>query len=189
VDGVHTATGQGLLQEALAERLPETSAHSGRVGWLGVRVGRRLGLPEGDLVALDRAGELHDVGKLAIPLRLLSWAGPLDAAERAGLRLHAPLGGALVGAVAEGAALAPVVRAVHERWDGRGYPDGLAGDEVPLHARVLGACDAFDAMVSGRPHRPRLQLAAACEELRRCAGGQFDPVVVRALLDVLEWRA
>ena len=125
---------------------------------------------------------LHDVGKISVPKEILNKDGELDEHEREIIRRHTiegeqilkRLGGAL-------ARVAPYVRASHERYDGRGYPDGLAGDAIPIQSRIVFACQAFRAMTSDRPHRAAVPTPAALDELRRCAGSDFDPEVVYAI--------
>ena len=139
--------------------------------------------------ALDdvgRAAELHDVGKIAIPDAILGKTGPLDETEWAFMRQHTIIGERILQAAPSLRTVAPLVRSSHERWDGAGYPDNLRGEEIPLGARVVAVCDAFDAMTTNRPYRDRIGKPAALAELRRCAGTQFDPAVVGAFARVLE---
>jgi HD-GYP domain-containing protein (c-di-GMP phosphodiesterase class II) len=129
---------------------------------------------------------LHDVGKIGVPDGILQKPGPLTEGERRQMETHTILGEQMLGGVAvlQGEGL-KVVRHHHERWDGGGYPDGIRGDEIPLGARVVAVCDAFDAMTTERPYRELLPEAEAIEELRRCAGTQFDPMVVDAFCRVI----
>jgi two-component system, cell cycle response regulator len=136
-----------------------------------------------------RAAELHDVGKMAIPDAILEKTGPLDEAEWSFMRRHTIIGERILLAAPALRSAARLVRSCHERWDGAGYPDELAGDSIPLGARVVAVCDAFHAMTTDRPHRPRRSRAEALMELRRCAGAQFDPAVVEAFARVLEREA
>jgi HD-GYP domain-containing protein (c-di-GMP phosphodiesterase class II) len=129
---------------------------------------------------------LHDVGKLAMPYRLLNKAGPLDEAEWAQMHRHTIEGERMCAAHGFGERTAKLVRATHERWDGHGYPDGLAGNDVPLAARIVFCADAFDAMTSPRPYRDALPVRVAVAEVRAGAGTQFDPDVARRLADVVE---
>src|SRR5213076_3318543 len=141
----------------------------------------RLGLP-GDQVELARlAGRLHDVGKLAVPEEILRKPGPLTDEERRVLERHPQVGYRML----ESLGVDPIADWVlhhHERWDGHGYPDGLAGDEIPLGARIIFAADAFDAMTSDRLYRAALSFDEAVAEVARCAGTQFDPDVVAAFV-------
>lgn len=135
---------------------------------------------------LRYAAAFHDIGKLAISPGLLNKLGPLTEDEWAEMTKHTLIGERILAPIDFLAPIRPLVRSVHERWDGRGYPDQLAGNEIPLGARILFACDAYDAMTTDRTYREALPTATAREELRREAGRQFDPVVVDALLMVLE---
>jgi HD-GYP domain-containing protein (c-di-GMP phosphodiesterase class II) len=128
---------------------------------------------------------LHDVGKIRIPSEIINKPGKLDAEERAIIETHTVIGeellkkvGGLLGDVGT------IVRSCHERWDGAGYPDGIAGESIPLVARIVCACDAFSAMTTTRSYRAARPVEEALEELRRCAGTQFDPRVVEALCAV-----
>jgi len=156
---------------------PLTARHSDEVSRLAVRVGAALGLSGVELLELELGSRLHDVGKLRVPQAILRKPGPLSDPERNVMRLHAPWGAELVGEIPGLEAVALVVRFHHERFDGHGYPDGLAGERIPLASRVLAACDAYGAMTSDRPYRRALSPAAALRELGRCAGAQFDPRV------------
>lgn len=147
-------------------------AHSRAVARLAARAGALLGL-DGDEVAA--CGLLHDVGKAAVPGAVLAKAGRLSAREWRAVRAHSETGAAIVADVPGLAHLAPAVRAVHERWDGRGYPDGLAGRDIPRVARLVAACDAYVAMTEVRAYGHRLSHAEAVRELRAGAGAQFDP--------------
>jgi HD-GYP domain-containing protein (c-di-GMP phosphodiesterase class II) len=132
---------------------------------------------------------LHDIGKIAIPDAILTKPGPLDDEEWSFMEQHTIFGERIVAAARSLAAVASLIRSSHERWDGKGYPDGLAGDQIPLAARIILACDAFDAITSERPYSPARSPDAALEEIRECAGSQFDPRVVQALDRVIRTRA
>jgi diguanylate cyclase (GGDEF)-like protein len=173
----------------LHERHPELHDHATGVADLARAVGERLGMASDGLGDVVRAAELHDIGKIAVPAAILHKPAPLDEDEWRIMSRHTIVGAHILAAAPAIARVAPLVRASHERWDGRGYPDGLAGEAIPLGARVILACDAFDAMTSPRPyHLPRTH-DEALAELQRCAGTQLDPDVVRALLDELRARA
>jgi two-component system, cell cycle response regulator len=169
------------LLTALSLREPEAREHLEDVGALAVQMGTMLGLRDGALPELSRAAQLHDIGKLAVPDEILSKPGPLDEREWAFVREHPLVGERILRASPALRDVASIVRSTHERWDGTGYPDGLAGEEIPLAARIIFACDAYDAMTSGRPYRAPLAPGEALAELERCAGSQFDPTVVRVL--------
>jgi diguanylate cyclase (GGDEF)-like protein len=170
-----------VLLRVLAERLPALGEHLEGVGAMCDRVARAVGVPAEDLPALVQAAELHDVGKAAIPDAILNKPGPLDDDEWAFMRRHTIIGERIVAAAPALTRVAGIVRSSHERFDGAGYPDGLAGEAIPLASRIIFVCDAFDAMVADRPYRAGMSTEAALAELRRCAGTQFDPVVVAAL--------
>ncbi|HUN79232.1 MAG TPA: HD domain-containing phosphohydrolase [Solirubrobacteraceae bacterium] len=163
-----------------------TAAHGEDVAGLAERVARRLGLTREQARDVRYAAMLHDVGKIAVPSEILLKRGPLTDPEWEIMRSHAAIGGDLVGRIDAFAHLAPAVRASHERWDGGGYPDGLAGEEIPLAARIIAACDTFDAIVTDRPYRPARTTAQARAELLRVAGAQLDEQAVGALLDELD---
>jgi diguanylate cyclase (GGDEF)-like protein len=174
-----------VLLRALAERHPSLEGHLGGVAQLAEAVGRHLGL-EGE--ALDHvrvAAELHDVGKVAIPDAILNKPGPLDDDEWAFMRRHTLIGERIVAAAPALGTVAKLVRASHERWDGDGYPDRTAGEDIPLGARIVAVCDAYDAIVADRAYRRGRSAAEAMDELERCAGAQFDPAVVAAFAAVL----
>jgi HD-GYP domain-containing protein (c-di-GMP phosphodiesterase class II) len=169
-----------VLLSALAERNPDLRAHLRGVGDLAEATALRLGLSHDEVEQVRHAAELHDVGKVAVPDAILTKPGPLDADEWAFIRRHTLIGERIVSAAPALGRVARLVRSSHERWDGHGYPDALAGDEIPLGARIVAVADAFDAMTSRRPYSLPRPPEAALEELRRCAGTQFDAQVVEA---------
>jgi two-component system cell cycle response regulator len=169
-----------VLLNALAVQAPATHAHAREVAALAAAVARALGLDRRSRENVARAAELHDIGKLAIPAEILAKAGPLEPVEHALLRRHTVVGEAMIGAAPPLRSVALLVRASHERWDGRGYPDGLEGEEIPLGARIVAVCDAYSAMCERRAYGRMLSEAEALAELRRCSGTQFDPRVVEA---------
>lgn len=174
-----------VLLSALGEQQPMLRAHTHDVTVLAAGVATALGMSPSAVDDVVRAAELHDVGKLAIPRELLDKPGPLDEEEWVVMRRHTIIGERMLLAAPALAAIAPLVRSSHERWDGAGYPDGLAGAATPLGARVVAVCDAFDAMVADRPYRAGMPIDLAVQELQACAGTQFDPAVVGAFLGVL----
>lgn len=178
-------TGIYALVTALEARDRYTGSHSRTVVGLARRVAARLGIGRSEAEAAAQVALLHDMGKVAIPDAVLQKPGALTEAEWDLMRQHPGVGSRIVGSIPELAHLAGAVRAEHERWDGAGYPDGLAGEDIPIAARITLACDAYDAMTSDRPYRAARSPAEAREELRRCAGTQFDPDVVAALEAVL----
>lgn len=176
------------LLAALEMRDPYTARHSRAVAALASRIARRLGCDAEEVRLVGQAGLLHDVGKLHTPIEILRKPGPLDEHERMVMNQHAHLGAALAASQPAIRHLAPVVRASQEFFDGGGYPDGLAGEAIPLAARIIAVADAYHAMRSDRPYRAALGRDAAIAELARCAGTQFDPVVVHALIAVVAKR-
>jgi two-component system cell cycle response regulator len=174
-----------VLLRSLSERQPDLHVHLRGTADLALMVGRELGMLGDELDDVAQAAELHDVGKIAIPDAILQKAGPLDETEWGFMRRHTIIGERILLAAPALRSVARLVRSTHERWDGDGYPDRLAGDEIPLGSRVVAVCDAFDAMTSNRPYRTRIEQPAALAELRRCAGSQFDPEVVEAFARVL----
>jgi putative nucleotidyltransferase with HDIG domain len=170
------------LSEALARKDADTAIHSRKVAELAERVGIRLGMFGQQLRALRWAALLHDVGKVDVRDEVLRKPGALTDEEFEEIKAHAAGGAEMVQRVPFFGKVSPLVRWSHERWDGHGYPDGLCGEEIPLGARVIFACDAFDAMVSDRPYRGAMSIRAAVAELRAGAGTQFDPDVVTALV-------
>ncbi len=162
-----------------------TARHSYDVLGLARCVARALGQPAAKVAEVEQVALLHDVGKLAIPHTILSKAGPLSEEEWGVMRGHAAAGADAVAQASELAHLAPAVRASHERWDGTGYPDGLAGTDIPITSRITFVCDAYDAMTSDRPYRAALSKDGAVAELRGGSGTQFCPRAVAALCAVL----
>ena len=147
------AESQGVLLRALAERNSELGQHNDDVAELVEAVSHELGLATPSVVPIRCAAELHDVGKLAIPDAILNKPGPLDDHEWEFMRGHTIVGERIVSCATSLRDVAPIVRASHERWDGAGYPDGTAGREIPLGARIIAVCDAYDAMITTRPYR------------------------------------
>jgi two-component system cell cycle response regulator len=170
-----------VLLEALSFREPHLQEHLEGVVSLAVATGRMLGLRRDELDELARAAQLHDLGKLAVPDEILHKPGPLDEREWAFVRQHTLVGERILRASPALRSVASIVRSTHERWDGTGYPDGLAAEEIPLAARIIGVCDAYDAMTSTRPYRTSLAPEEALAELERGSGAQFDPTVVRVV--------
>jgi two-component system cell cycle response regulator len=178
-----------VLLQVLTERHPDLGDHTDGVAELARATGRRLGLSVDALDQIELASRLHDIGKAAVPGEILTKPGPLTHEEWDLIRRHPVIGERILRAAPALARVAGVVRSSHERFDGTGYPDQLAGEQIPVGARVVAVCDAFDAIISERPYARRRTPSQAADEVRRCAGTQFDPVVVVAFLVVLDARA
>jgi two-component system, cell cycle response regulator len=174
-----------VLLRALAERYPELDDHSHGVAELAAQVARCLTLSDQEIERVRLAAELHDVGKVAIPEAILNKPGSLDDDEWVYIRRHSVIGERILSAAPSLHRVAQIVRASHERVDGTGYPDHLTGPEIPLGARIIAVCDAYDAMTTERPYSKPMPTDAAIAELRRCAGSQFDPNVVEAFCAAL----
>ena len=177
--GAATDAKDALLQ-VLAEQNADLVTHLGHVSELATQTAVSLGLSPSQIALTRLAAELHDVGKSAMPASILDKQGPLDAAERWFMQRHSEIGERIVAAAPTLKATAPIVRAAHERPDGKGYPDGLTLADIPISARIIAVVDAFDAMISNRPYQPAMPITDAVAELRRHAGTQFNPVVVEA---------
>ena len=176
------------LAQALEERDTYTGEHSESVVDLTGRVAESLGMKPDEVELIRRAALLHDIGKVGIPDEILHKPGPLDDEEWEVMRQHPAIGERILRAIPGQGTLARIVRHEHERWDGKGYPDGLAGEQIPIGARIILACDAYHAMVSDRPYRRAMPHRDAMAELTANAGTQFDPRVVEALIGYLYGR-
>jgi putative nucleotidyltransferase with HDIG domain len=174
------------LSRAIEARDPHSSGHAARVAVMAEVVAERLGWDEADVDILRMGAALHDVGKLAVPERILGKRGPLDEDELATMRRHPEEGARMVARHRSLQLVVPAVLYHHERWDGTGYPLGIQGEGIPAEARVLAVVDAFDAMTRDRPYRRALPQSHAVAELERCAGTQFDPEIVRIFVEA--WR-
>jgi diguanylate cyclase (GGDEF)-like protein len=177
-----------VLLAVARERYPELSDHASGVADAAEEIARHLGLPPQELKWIRLGGVLHDIGKVAIPSWIINKPGPLDDQEWHFIRRHTAIGDRILLAAPDLRAVAPIVRSSHERWDGMGYPDHLAGDAIPLGARIVGVCDAFDAMISTRSYSAAMTTDEALAEISRCAGTQFDPTIVDALQAVMADR-
>jgi diguanylate cyclase (GGDEF)-like protein len=172
------------LLSALSQRDPELCDHLDDVGRLAGKTAAALGCDPAEIERIGLGAELHDVGKVAIPEAVLNKPGPLTDQEWVLMRTHTIVGERIVASSPALSEVGPLVRSSHERWDGAGYPDQLAGDGIPLGARVIAVCDSFHAMTSDRSYRQAMSEEVALAELRAGAGSQFDPAVVDAFLRV-----
>ena len=173
-----------VLLSALAEHEHSLEAHSRGVASMAAAVCRVLGLSAKETERISLAAELHDVGKVAIPEALLHKRGALSPEEWVFVRQHTLIGERIARSAPSLRALAPLIRSAHERWDGTGYPDGLAGEDIPLGAQIIFACDAYDAITAERPYSARSEPEQARAEIQRCAGSQFAPRVAAAFAEV-----
>jgi HD-GYP domain-containing protein (c-di-GMP phosphodiesterase class II) len=175
-----------LTGDALRSARLTIAGHSQRTALLAQTLARGLKRPEEEAHLIARAALMHDIGKLSIPATTLNKPGPLTEQEWTIMRSHPQIGYLmLIGAGGIYSRIAPLVLAHHERWDGLGYPLGLAGEAIPLGARILAVVDAYDAIIEWRPYRPSRSTEEAKAEVLRCAGSFFDPMVVEVLLQVV----
>ncbi len=174
------------LANALEARDEYTSSHARWITDTALRVGTELGLDGEALKRLELGALFHDIGKIGIPNSILLKPGPLDDDERTLIETHPELGEKILAPIDQLGDVCSIVRACHERWDGTGYPDRKAGEEIPLEARIIFACDAYHAMTTDRPYRGRLPAEEALHRLEEAAGTQFDPAVIEICLRVLQ---
>jgi len=177
------ATTLGVLADVLETKDAYTADHADMVADLALQTGRDLGLTDAELRPLRYCALLHDIGKIGVRSDLLTKPGRLTPEEFEEIKEHSAIGAALLQRIPLLTGVAPLVRAVHERYDGAGYPDGLRGEAIPLPARIVAVCDALHATTSDRPYREARPVDVALVELRRCAGTQFDPEIVEAVAD------
>jgi diguanylate cyclase (GGDEF)-like protein/putative nucleotidyltransferase with HDIG domain len=174
------------LVEALEAKDPYIRDHLRAVSRLALRIGHQLGLQVDEMEALTTGALLHDVGKIGVPDLILQKSGRLTEEEYTVIKRHPALGVEIIAPVKELASALPVVRHHHERFDGKGYPDGLRGEDIPLIARIVSVADAFDSMIRARPYGYGISRKAALQEIEENSGTQFDPRIVRALLEVID---
>jgi putative two-component system response regulator len=184
MDAAHAAV--AALANAVEAKDPLTERHCQRLANLAARVGADAGLDLAGLEDVAYGALLHDVGKIGVPESILSKPGPLDDDEWQLMRRHPEIGERICRPLNASQRFAPIVRHHHERWDGRGYPDGLRGEAIPLGARIVGLVDAFDAMTHDRPYRRAMPVPKAISELWLDAGRQFDRALVPLLVEEVE---
>lgn len=172
------------LLRALEGHAPGESGHAERVAVYSVATGEKLGLDDRDLLHLRRAAQLHDVGKVKVPAGILMKPDRLSEADWDELRLHAILAESVLESIWFLSPALPLIRHHHERWDGEGYPDGLAGENIPLGARIIGVAEAFDSLTWPSPFRAEVSEESALIEIKKNAGAQFDAAVVEAFEQV-----
>jgi putative nucleotidyltransferase with HDIG domain len=182
---VHYTETIEALMSALEARDPYTEEHTGRIRDMAVALAVAMQLPPETKRAVKLGAILHDVGKIGIPDAILLKPGALNDGEWVVMRSHTTIGEEMLRSIDFLSPSLPIIRNHHERWDGKGYPDGLAGEQIPLGARIVAVCDSFDAMTSDRPYRKARSVDEACEEILRCAGTQFDPACSALLVDMV----
>lgn len=175
-----------VLAQVMDHGNPELLSHSIRVAELAAKIARSWGLTDNQVELIIRASLFHDIGKLGIPQSILSKPGALTPVEYESIKTHPNLGAALLQECPDTLSLIPIVRHHHEFFNGMGYPDGIGGNKIEIEARIISVADAIDAMSSSRPYRQVLSSKQIILELRRCAGTQFDPIVVKTAIQVLE---
>ena len=173
------------LTAALDAKNSYTCGHSGRVAELSLLIVRQLKLPLAEQNRIHVGAHLHDIGKIGIPDAILDKPGRLDPQEMEMIKTHPVIGDQIIGKTRLFQSVSDIVRYHHERYDGRGYPDGLCGENIPLGARIVALADAFDAMTSPRPYRPALDIKAALDELVHCRNSQFDPALVDVFVSLV----
>lgn len=174
------------LANAVEAKDPTTEQHCSRLAVSTVELARGIGIVGEELSAISFGAVLHDIGKIGVPERVINKAAALDETEMAHMRRHPVIGAAIVAPLRMGRLVAPIVRGHHERWDGSGYPDGLAGMAIPVGSRLVAIVDAYDAMTHDRPYRAAMPHDRARAELVRHAGTQFDPDLARKFIEFIE---
>ncbi len=173
------------LARTIDAKSPWTAGHSERVTRTTLRVARKMGLGEDELEVINRGGLLHDIGKIGIPAEILDKPAALNEEEMQVMRDHVTVGARILEPIAAYSDVIPIVLRHHERFDGSGYPDGIAGEEIAFHARVLAAGDVYDALTSHRPYRSGMRSADAVAWIVEQSGAHFDPEVVKAFVAVM----
>ena len=174
------------LRYTVEAKDPYTRGHSDRVSEFSVLIGEKLGLSEEQIKILRIGGLFHDIGKIGIPDSILLKTDKLSDDEYSEIKNHPSIGAHILGAASIFKDIIPIVKHHHERFDGRGYPSGLQGEEIPFLARIAAVADTFDAMTSKRSYRDALDIQYVKDEIQRCKGTQFDPQIADAILDILE---
>lgn len=176
----------GILRQTVEAKDPYTRGHSDRVSAYSVLIGEKLGLNDEDLHTLKIGGLFHDIGKIGIPDSILLKESKLDDEEYSQIKNHPSIGAHILGDVPMFKSIIPIVLHHHERFDGRGYPSQLAGENIPLFARIAAVSDTFDAMTSKRSYRDALSIDIVVAEIEKCSGYQFDPKIANAFLEIIK---
>jgi HD-GYP domain-containing protein (c-di-GMP phosphodiesterase class II) len=184
LNGLESGAPEALirLEEAMEERDSYTRHHMSRTAFVATAIAREMGCDDMTVAIVEGAARIHDIGKIGVPDAILLKAGPLTTREFAQVKGHTGRGERIALSAGSLAHLAPIVRAHHERYSGCGYPDGLAGDSIPVAARIVAVADTFDALTSTRSYRSARSVATALHEMERVSGTQLDPQCVRAFL-------
>lgn len=175
----------GILRQTVEAKDPYTRGHSDRVSEFSVLIGKKMGLDDETLHILKIGGLFHDIGKIGIPDSILLKESKLSDEEYSQIKNHPTIGAHMLGDAAVFKDIIPIVKHHHERFDGKGYPSQLAGENIPFIARIAAVADTFDAMTSKRTYRDALPLSVVKEEIERCSGTQFDPEIAKVFLDIL----
>ena len=175
----------GILRQTVEAKDPYTRGHSDRVSEFSVLIGKKMGLDDETLHILKIGGLFHDIGKIGIPDSILLKESKLSDEEYSQIKNHPTIGAHMLGDAAVFKDIIPIVKHHHERFDGRGYPSQLAGENIPFIARIAAVADTFDAMTSKRTYRDALPLSVVKEEIEKCSGTQFDPAIAKVFLDIL----
>ena len=175
----------GILRQTVEAKDPYTRGHSDRVSEYSVLIGKKLGLDEKTLHILKIGGLFHDIGKIGIPDSILLKESKLSDEEYSQIKNHPMIGVHMLGDAAIFTDILPIVKHHHERYDGRGYPSQLVGDDIPYVARIAAVADTFDAMTSKRSYRDSLPIDVVRAEIERCSGTQFDPIIAKVFLDIM----
>ena len=176
----------GILRQTVEAKDPYTRGHSDRVSEYSVLIGTKMGLDENTIHTLKIGGLFHDIGKIGIPDSILLKESKLDNEEYSQIKNHPSIGAHILGDVDMFKDIMPMVLHHHERYDGRGYPSQLEGENIPLIARIAAIADTFDAMTSKRSYRDALPLDVVIAEIEKCSGTQFDPKIAPIFVDILK---
>ena len=172
--------------EILETKDTYTRGHSTRVAHYAILIAEKMKLSDREIELCHFAGHLHDIGKIGVPDSILTKKSKLSSIEYEQIKKHSEFGYNILNKVSSLVEMAEIVRAHHERWDGKGYPDGLSGEKIPLISRILAVADSFDAMISKRSNKQALSINEALSEANRCVNTQFDPLVVYSLIKIIE---
>jgi HD-GYP domain-containing protein (c-di-GMP phosphodiesterase class II) len=181
----HTESNANILMTLLFEKSQETEEHAERMAVISRSIGAKMNLPKKSLHDLFLLSILHDIGKIGISERILNKPGKLTKEEWMIMQKHSEIGYGLAKAYPEFAHIAEYILCHHERWDGKGYPLGLKGEQIPLASRIIAVADAYDAMISDRVYRKAMKKEEAVEEIKKNAGTQFDPEIVKIFLELI----